>query len=62
MASTVLTVKPKKAFMSALSAGVGLQGFNLLINAYSPIVTPIINKMVEESGVNLPITDSQRMF
>ena len=50
-------VKPKKAFMSALSAGVGLQGFNLLINAYSPIVTPIINKMVEESGVNLPITD-----
>ena len=50
-------VKPKKAFISALSAGVGLQGFQLIINAYGPIVNPLINKMVEESGVNLPITD-----
>jgi len=50
-------VKPKKAFVSALSAGVGLQGFNLIINAYGPIINPVINKMIEESGVNLPITD-----
>lgn len=50
-------VKPKKAFISALSAGVGLQGFNLIINAYGPIINPVINKMIEESGVNLPITD-----
>ena len=50
-------VKPKKAFISALSAGVGLQGFNLIINAYGPIINPVINKMIEESGINLPITD-----
>jgi PTS system galactitol-specific IIC component len=52
-----LKVTPRKAFMSALSAGVGLQGFNLLVGAYSPIVTPIINRMVTDTGVNLPIAD-----
>ena len=51
-------VKPKKAFVSALSAGVGLQGFNLVIGAYSPIIEPVINRMVESSGVNLPVYDA----
>lgn len=51
-------VKPKKAFVSALSAGVGLQGFNLVIGAYSPIIEPIITRMVESSGVNLPVYDA----
>lgn len=51
-------VKPKKAFISALSAGVGLQGFNLVIGAYSPIIEPIITRMVETSGVNLPVYDA----
>lgn len=51
-------VKPKKAFISALSAGVGLQGFNLLISAYSPIIEPVINRMVESTGVNLPVYDA----
>jgi galactitol PTS system EIIC component len=52
-----LKVTPKKAFMSALSAGVGLMGFSLVIGAYGPIVTPIINSMVENTGVNLPVFD-----
>ncbi len=52
-----LKVTPKKAFMSALSAGVGLQGFNLVIGAYSPIVTPLINRMVNDAGVNMPVVD-----
>ena len=52
-----LKVAPKKAFMSALSAGVGLQGFFLVIGAYGPIVTPIVERMINETGVNLPITD-----
>lgn len=52
-----LKVKPKKAFMSALSAGVGLMGFNLVIGAYGPIVTPIVNKMVNSVGINLPVFD-----
>lgn len=51
-------VKPKKAFISALSAGVGLQGFNLVISAYSPIISPVITRMVESSGVNLPVYDA----
>lgn len=52
-----LKVTPKKAFMSALSAGVGLMGFSLVIGAYGPIVTPIINSMVENTGINLPVFD-----
>ena len=51
-------LKPKKAFISALSAGVGLQGFNLVIGAYGPIIEPIITRMVETSGVNLPVYDA----
>lgn len=52
-----LKVAPKKAFMSALSAGVGLMGFSLVIGAYGPIVTPVINSMVENTGINLPVFD-----
>ena len=52
-----MKVKPKRAFMSALTAGVGLMGFNLVIGAYGPIVTPIVGKMVENTGVNLPVFD-----
>ena len=52
-----LKVVPKKAFMSALSAGVGLMGFSLVIGAYGPIVTPVINSMVENTGINLPVFD-----
>lgn len=51
-------VKPKKAFVSALSAGVGLQGFTMVIGAYSPIIEPVISRMVETSGVNLPVYDA----
>ena len=52
-----LKVPVKKAFMSALSAGVGLEGFNLVIGAYSPIITPIINQLVQDAGINLSILD-----
>jgi len=52
-----LKVTPKKAFMSALSAGVGLMGFSLVIGAYGPIVTPVINSMVTNTGINLPVFD-----
>jgi len=52
-----LKVTPKKAFMSALSAGVGLMGFSLVIGAYGPIVTPVINSMVQNTGINLPVFD-----
>lgn len=54
----IMKVKPKKAFNAALNAGIGLTGFNMIIGAYTPIVTPAINRMVEETGVNLRILDT----
>lgn len=53
-----LKVPPKKAFQSALNAGVGLTGFNLIINSFVPIITPVINNMVEQTGINLPVLDT----
>lgn len=53
-----LKVKPKRAFQAALNAGIGLTGFNMLIGAYTPIVTPVVNRMVEHTGVNLRILDT----
>lgn len=50
-------VKPKKAFVSALSAGVGLEGFSLVINAYGSVINPVINRMIDSTGINLPIYD-----
>ena len=52
-----LKVTPKKAFMSALSAGVGLMGFMLIIGAFSPIVNPVIEQMVRDTGIQLPVYD-----
>jgi len=53
----VMKVDKKKAFFSALYAAVGLQGFTLLINSYTPIITPVVQKMVENSGIDLPVLD-----
>lgn len=53
-----LKVKPKRAFQAALNAGIGLTGFSMLIGAYTPIVTPVVNRMVEHTGVNLRILDT----
>lgn len=55
--AVALKVPVKKAFMSGLSAGVGLEGFNLVIGAYSPIITPIINQLVEDTGIKLNVLD-----
>ena len=43
----IMKVKPKKAFQAGLNAGIGLTGFGMLIGAYTPVVTPVINRMVE---------------
>ena len=53
----IFKVTTKKAFLSAVYAGVALQGFTLILNSFTPIITPVINKMVETSGVNLPVFD-----
>lgn len=53
----ILKVKPQKAFLSALYAGVGLTGFTLLLNSYTPMVSKVIKKMVTNTGVHLPAFD-----
>lgn len=51
-------VETKKAFNSALLCGVGLTGFNLVINSYSGVIAPVVQSMVDNSGVNLPTIDT----
>jgi len=53
----VLRVKPQKAFLSALYAGVGLTGFTLILNSYTPIISKVVKKMVNDTGVHLPVFD-----
>ncbi|MBQ1567037.1 MAG: PTS galactitol transporter subunit IIC, partial [Erysipelotrichaceae bacterium] len=50
-------VKPAKAFTSALSAGVGLEGFSLVIGSYGGVINPVIDRMINASGINLPVYD-----
>lgn len=53
----VLGAGSKKAFQSALFAGVGLVGFNFITAGFTPVVTPVVQRMVEVSGINLPVLD-----
>lgn len=53
----VFKVTTKKSFLAAMYAGVGLAGFMLLINAFTPIISPVIQRMVNNTGVNLPVFD-----
>ena len=41
-------VTAKKAFNSALLCAVGLTGFNLVINSFSAIISPVVSSMVEK--------------
>ncbi|WP_126428566.1 PTS galactitol transporter subunit IIC [Brevibacillus marinus] len=52
-----LKVQVKKAFFAALYAGIGLQGFTLLLNAFIPVILPVVQQMVESTGVKLPVFD-----
>lgn len=47
----------KKAFFSAIYAGVGLVGFGFVINAYIPLIMPAVQSMVEVTGIQLEIVD-----
>ena len=50
-------VPAKKAFIAALSAGVGLEGFSLVIGSYGSVINPVINQMITNTGINLPVYD-----
>ena len=56
--SKAMGIETKKAFNSALLCGVGLTGFNLVINSYSGVIAPVVQSMVDNSGVNLPCLDT----
>lgn len=53
----VMGLSANKAFKSALLCAVGLTGFNLVINSYSGVISPVVSQMVKNAGVNLPVMD-----
>ena len=53
----VMGVPNKKAMITLFSAAVGLEGFNLLINSYSGIISPVISQMVTDSGLSMDVFD-----
>jgi galactitol PTS system EIIC component len=55
--SLAFGIKANKAVQTALFAGIGLTGYSFLVGAYMPIMTPVIENMVKETGINLPIVD-----
>lgn len=58
MAALIMKVKIHDAMMSALYAGIGLTGFGWIIGSFLPIATKVIAKLVESTGINLPIFDN----
>ncbi len=52
-----MKVPVKKAFTSALMAGVGLTGFTIITNGYSGVMAPLVSKLVNETGLNRPVMD-----
>ncbi|MDR0899999.1 MAG: PTS galactitol transporter subunit IIC [Lactobacillaceae bacterium] len=53
-----LKVKPKAAFMSALSAGIGLTGYGWIIGSFTPTASAVIKKLVESTGVEKQVFDN----
>jgi PTS system galactitol-specific IIC component len=53
----ILKVPAKKAFNSALSAGIGLTGFSMITSAFIPTIVPTVQRMVDTTGVKLPVLD-----
>ena len=43
--------KGQKAFRAALLCAAGLTGFSLVINSYSGIIAPVVQSMVDSTGV-----------
>jgi len=52
-----LKVKPRDAFKSALLIGIALTGINMVVGFFTTQITPSVNDMVKNSGVNLPYVD-----
>ncbi|HEY3316708.1 MAG TPA: PTS transporter subunit IIC [Bacillota bacterium] len=55
--AVALRVKPRDAFKSALLIGIALTGINMVVGFFTTQITPSVNDMVKNSGVNLPYLD-----
>lgn len=55
--AVALRVKARDAFRSALLIGIALMGINMVVGFFTAQITPSVNGMVENSGVNLPYLD-----
>ena len=53
----MMGVKTQKAFDCGILAAVGLTGFTFVINSYSAVITPVVERMVTNAGINLSIVD-----
>ncbi len=47
----------KKAFMSAVLIGVGLKGMAFITSAFGSVLSALVTKLIEQTGINLPALD-----
>ena len=47
----------KKAFASAVLVGVGLKGMAFITSAFGAVLSPLVQQIVDTSGLNLPALD-----
>ncbi len=52
-----LNAPVKKAFTSAVLAGVGLKGFTFITSSFGAILSPLVSQIVDITGINLPALD-----
>lgn len=50
-------MKVKDAISSGITLGVAFSGMTMLISYMTGVITPAANRMLEATGINLPITD-----
>ena len=47
----------KKAFVSAALAGIGLKGMAFITSAFGSVLSPLVQQLVDSTGINLPALD-----
>ncbi|WEV36111.1 PTS transporter subunit IIC [Lactobacillus sp. ESL0677] len=52
-----MKINVKKAINSAILAAVGLIGFDMITNYFTPVISPVVDKMVKLAHLNLPVLD-----
>lgn len=55
--SKIFKAPTKKAFMSAVLIGVGLKGMSFITGAFGAVLSPLVQQIVDGSGLNLPGLD-----